>query len=91
MRIKMPIVCGTHTHLNIYSKVDKAIAADDFPVELDCSGVVFTTSMFFRFIKTINTKVTDGGGSLILYNVAEHIADILDISDVSKIVEVRRA
>ena len=91
MVIKMPPMVGMQTHPNLMTKVDKAVAKADWPLELDCSGVSFTTSMFVRFIVQINKKVRKAGGQLKLTSVDGIIFEGLDKTGLISTIEVTRA
>ena len=84
----MPVMCGISTHSSLYSKVDLAIKKKDFPVELDCTGTVLTTSMFCRFVIQINKRVRAAGGSTRLINVSDLMYEGLKVLSIDNIIEI---
>jgi anti-anti-sigma factor len=89
MIIKLPPVCGSQSKPIIYSKVDKAIESKDYPVELDCSDIVFTTSYFYRFLINVYKRISSRGGLLTLINVPDSVKTALISCNFDKIVPIK--
>lgn len=90
MLIHMPVVCGIQSHANLMKKVAAAIADRSFPVDLDCTGTVFSTSGFLRFVLAVNKKVSKAGGKVRLLNVDDIMYEGLEKTDVAAIIEISR-
>lgn len=90
MIIKLPVMCGMSSHSVLYSKIDKAIEDKAFPIDLDCSETVFTTSMFCRFLVTIKQRVERAGGKVRLLNVDDGMYAGLQATSMDQLIEIMR-
>ena len=90
MVIQLPPMCGMQTHPNLLSKVEGAIARQDFPVDFDCASTSFTTSMFCRFVIKVNKQVRAAGGAIRLLNCDETLYDCLRTTGIADCVEITR-
>lgn len=88
MRIKMPIVCGICTHPHLFRQVDNAIRNKDFPLELDCSGTSFLTSMFHKFAKEVYNRVSSVGGYVVFVNASGAVREAIIISGLDKYIKL---
>lgn len=65
------------------------LAAKGASVEVDCSGLEYTSSQGLRLFLMLQKGVAAEGGKLVLTNMKPQVREVFDMTGFSKIIEIK--
>lgn len=64
------------------------LAAKGAQVEIDCSGLEYTSSQGLRIFLMLQKTISAGGGSLVLKGMRSAVREVFDITGFSSIIKI---
>ena len=70
MTVRMPVFFGSAAFAPVFNAIKKAIAEDDYPIEIDCVDIVLISSSFYTLVISVLKAAGPNRGSVSLINVS---------------------
>lgn len=78
----------TGTAEEFQREIAPVISGDDKVVEMDCSGLNYTSSQGLRIILSLQMALTSRGGSLTITGMQAPVREVFDITGFSSIIKI---
>ena len=89
MTILLPVLCGSQSLPSILSKIEDAVAAKNFPIELDCRDVVLVTSAFYALVAGALKRAGDRRSDVQLINVRPQAMHFIQQCKFDKVIKIK--